>query len=103
MISKQDTLDRATEWQMRPEVGEKDYILGWVLAALASYSEMRARWILKGGTCIKKCYVETYRFSEDLDFSLLRNALYSEAAIRETLAILARIGSDLSGIDFPKI
>ena len=63
---------------------------------------MRAGWILKGGTCIKKCYVETYRFSEDLDFSLLPDASYSEAAIRETLAILARIGSELSGIDFPK-
>jgi predicted nucleotidyltransferase component of viral defense system len=74
MISKQDILDRAAEWQLRPEVVEKDYILGWVLAALASNPEMRAGWILKGGTCIKKCYVETYRFSEDLDFSLLPDA-----------------------------
>jgi predicted nucleotidyltransferase component of viral defense system len=102
MISKQDILDRATEWQLRPEVVEKDYILGWVLAALASHPETRACWILKGGTYIKKCYVETYRFSEDLDFSLLRNASYSEAAIRETLTILARIGSELSGVDFPE-
>ena len=22
----------------------------------------------KGGTCLKKCYIETYRFSEDLQF-----------------------------------
>lgn len=50
MIGKQDILDRATEWQLRPEVVEKDYILGWVLAALASHPETRARWILKGGT-----------------------------------------------------
>ena len=27
-------------------------------------------WIFKGGTCLKKCYFETYRFSEDLDFTL---------------------------------
>ena len=26
--------------------------------------------VFKGGTCIKKCYFETYRFSEDLDFTL---------------------------------
>jgi hypothetical protein len=26
MIGKQDILDRATEWQLRPEVVEKDYI-----------------------------------------------------------------------------
>jgi predicted nucleotidyltransferase component of viral defense system len=101
MISKQDILDRATEWQLLPEVVEKDYILGWVLGALASHREMRAFWILKGGTCIKKCFVETYRFSEDLDFSLLPNTPYSEAAIQEILAVLARIAGELSGVDFP--
>jgi predicted nucleotidyltransferase component of viral defense system len=26
--------------------------------------------VFKGGTCLKKCYFETYRFSEDLDFTL---------------------------------
>ena len=28
-------------------------------------------WVFKGGTCLKKCYIETYRFSEDLDFTVL--------------------------------
>ena len=102
MISKQDILDRATEWQLRPSVVEKDYVLGWLLAALASHPASRALWVLKGGTCIKKCYVETYRFSEDLDFSLLPEAPYTEAAIRETLETLAGIASELSGIDFPE-
>ncbi len=27
--------------------------------------------MFKGGTCLKKCFVETYRFSEDLDFTVL--------------------------------
>jgi hypothetical protein len=49
MIGKQDVLDRATEWQLRPEVVEKDYILGWILAALASPPEMRVGWFLKAG------------------------------------------------------
>jgi hypothetical protein len=52
MISKQDILDRATEWQLRPTVVEKDSALGWLLAALASHPATRALWILKGGTCI---------------------------------------------------
>lgn len=38
-------------------------------------SQLRSLWILKGATCIKKYYFETYRFSEDLDFSLLPEAL----------------------------
>jgi hypothetical protein len=32
----------------------------------------------KGGTCLKKCYFETYRFSEDLDFTL-SNAAHLDA------------------------
>ena len=73
MIRKQDILDRAAEWQLRPEVVEKDYVLGWLLAGIATLP-LRQHWIFKGGTSIKKCYVETYRFSEDLDFSLLVEA-----------------------------
>ena len=71
MIRKQDILDRAAEWQLRPDIVEKDYVLGWLLAGLAVHPETRTYWILKGGTCIKKCYFETYRFSEDLHISLL--------------------------------
>jgi predicted nucleotidyltransferase component of viral defense system len=70
VIRKQDILDRAAEWNLRPEVVEKDYVLGWLLAALPMADGARG-WIFKGGTCIKKCYFETYRFSEDLDFTVL--------------------------------
>ncbi len=100
MISKQDILERAREWQLRPEVVEKDYVLGWLLAAVALHEETSANWILKGGTCVKKCFFETYRFSEDLDFSLLPEAAYSEDAIRVVLGELTGIASELSGIEF---
>ena len=101
MTNKQDILDRATEWRLRPDIVEKDYVLGWLLAALAPHSETRATWVFKGGTCIKKCYFETYRFSEDLDFSLLPEAPYTEVALRAALHLVTRTASDLSGIDFP--
>jgi hypothetical protein len=29
MIAKQDILDRVTEWRLRPDVIEKDYVLVW--------------------------------------------------------------------------
>lgn len=47
MIRKQDILDRSVEWQLRPEVVEKDYVLGWLLAGLAQmpFGEL---WIFKG-------------------------------------------------------
>ena len=49
MIGKQDILDRAKEWQLRPGVVEKDYVLGWVLAALAQHPETSTRWPIGSG------------------------------------------------------
>jgi predicted nucleotidyltransferase component of viral defense system len=101
MIRKQDILDRAAEWQLRPEVVEKDYVLGWLLAALHLHAKLSATWIFKGGTCIKKCYFETYRFSEDLDFTLLGTAAYTEDEILNDVHELLRTAAELSGVEFP--
>lgn len=101
MIAKQDILDRAQEWQLRPSVVEKDYVLGWVLAAIAQHPEASERWVFKGGTCLKKCYFETYRFSEDLDFSLLPDAAYDGDALTQILREVVEIAHELSGITFP--
>jgi predicted nucleotidyltransferase component of viral defense system len=49
---------------------EKDYLLTWVLQAIAA-SPLRDLLAFKGGTAIKKIYMPDYRFSEDLDFTLL--------------------------------
>lgn len=102
MIRKQDILDRAAEWQLRPEVVEKDYVLGWLLFGLASHPESSSKWAFKGGTCIKKCYVETYRFSEDLDFSLMPDALYTEMSIRAVLVEATKTAAEKSGIELPE-
>lgn len=59
------------EWRLREEVIEKDYVLGWLLAAIAANPALRSTWIFKGGTALRKCYYETYRFSEDLDFTII--------------------------------
>ena len=49
---------------------EKDYVLTWLLLAIAN-SPLRGRLAFKGGTALKKIYEPDYRFSEDLDFTLL--------------------------------
>jgi predicted nucleotidyltransferase component of viral defense system len=59
------------EWNLRDDVIEKDYVLGWMLAATAQQPELTDTWVFKGGTCLRKCYYETYRFSEDLDFTVI--------------------------------
>ncbi len=100
MISKQDILERAQEWQLSAAVVDKDYALGWILAAVALHDDTGSGWVLKGGTCVKKCFFETYRFSEDLDFSLLPDARYTEEALRSTLLALTNVAHEMSGIEF---
>jgi hypothetical protein len=43
VIRKQDILDRAAEWGLRPEVVEKDYVLGWLLAGFEVTRSSRER------------------------------------------------------------
>lgn len=45
---------------------ERDYAQSWLLANLPKMA-------FKGGTGIRKGYIDTYRFSDDLDFTLLDN------------------------------
>ncbi len=71
MIARADLQARAREWGLTEEIVEKDYVLGWLLWGIGSHDQLRDHWVFKGGTCLKKCFVETYRFSEDLDFTVL--------------------------------
>ena len=48
---------------------DKDWALDHFLDAIYSIPDFRQKLIFKGGTCIKKCYISDYRFSEDLDFT----------------------------------
>jgi hypothetical protein len=62
-------MEFSREFGLTANVIEKDYVLGWVLAGISSHEDLGREWVFKGGTCLKKCYFETYRFSEDLDFT----------------------------------
>lgn len=50
---------------------EKDYILSWILAGIAAHLTLCPLLAFKGGTVLKKFYFKDYRYSEDLDFSLV--------------------------------
>ncbi len=50
---------------------DKDWVLGHLLNAFYSFEDIKNNFVFKGGTCLKKCYFQDYRFSEDLDFTLL--------------------------------
>ena len=50
---------------------ERDYVLAWFLTSLAGHP-LRDVLAFKGGTALRRCWFEGYRFSEDLDFTLTR-------------------------------
>jgi len=52
---------------------ERDYVLTHVLAAIAQQPAGHGV-VFKGGTALRLCYFEDYRYSADLDFSLLADA-----------------------------
>lgn len=100
MISHEDIKNLVSEWHLREDIIEKDYVIGWVLWGIGSDPDIGHKWVFKGGTCIKKCYIETYRFSEDLDFTVLPDGpIKPEELLPILKRILKRIAEE-SGIDF---
>jgi predicted nucleotidyltransferase component of viral defense system len=92
--------ERVREWGLREDVVEKDYVLGWLLWGVANDPELSEGWVFKGGTCLKKCYIETYRFSEDLDFTVLAGEPVRPDDVAPAIARVLQRVADESGIDF---
>jgi predicted nucleotidyltransferase component of viral defense system len=98
VVPAREILDLRTEWSLDAGVIEKDYVLGWLLAGIANHARLSQTWVFKGGTCLRKCYYETYRFSEDLDFTVVDGPETPE----ELAPIFREIGGwmqEVAGID----
>lgn len=102
MIDRLEVLDFSREVGLAPEIVEKDYVLGWLLGAIFSHEVLLAGWLFKGGTCLKKCYFETYRFSEDLDFTLRNPDHLQQEFLSATFFEIADWIYEQSGIELPR-
>lgn len=71
MISIDEVRRIAGALELEPRVIDQDYVLGCYLCFLGTQSIVQKKWLFKGGTALRKCYFEEYRFSEDLDFTVL--------------------------------
>ena len=100
MITKAEILELAGNFSLQPTTVQKDYVLGWVLRAI-SKNPYLSKWVFKGGTCLKKCYFETYRFSEDLDFTVPSDHTISSEEINEYLEDTINWIEENSGLTFP--
>jgi predicted nucleotidyltransferase component of viral defense system len=101
LIPKQEIMALAAELQLQAHVVEKDYALGWLLAGIAAHPAIGDQWVFKGGTCLKKCYFETYRFSEDLDFTLKDVEHLDEAFLASVFEEVSEWIYDACGLQLP--
>jgi predicted nucleotidyltransferase component of viral defense system len=64
-------------------VVERDYVLTHIMEALAQL-EPPAGLVFKGGTALRLCFYDDYRYSADLDFSLV------QLSVTDAVALLRR-------------
>lgn len=101
MIDKRELIDAASRMSLNPHVVEKDFALSWILAGIYAHEALADSWVFKGGTCLKKCFFETYRFSEDLDFTLTNEDHLNADFLNQIFAEVAEWVYENSGIEMP--
>ena len=94
MILQSEILRISEQEGVPPDTIDKNWVLGHFLAELFTNSWAQENLVFKGGTCLKKCYFEDYRFSEDLDFTLLNKDIQVTDRLLQSVcnAITQKIG-----------
>lgn len=94
MILQSEILRISEQEGVPPDTIDKNWVLGHFLAELFSNSWAQDNLVFKGGTCLKKCYFENYRFSEDLDFTLTNKNIQITDRLLQSVcnAITQKIG-----------
>jgi len=70
---------------------ERDYTQNWLLKFLPEMA-------FKGGTCLRKIYFKDYRFSDDLDFTLLEEITFAD--LEEKISNAIQHAKTESNIEF---
>jgi uncharacterized protein len=100
MIQPKVIQQKARKAKVRDSQIEKDYVLTWILYGISQQSNLYNVLSFKGGTVLKKVYFEDYRYSEDLDFTLLDDQITDHlilGSFREVFNwVLAKTNLDLA-------
>src|SRR5208282_2549793 len=69
MIDRGEILTKAEELDLHPSNVQRDYVFGWLLSGLFREDSAKGPIALKGGNGLRKGYLPSTRFSDDLDFT----------------------------------
>lgn len=80
----------AQQMKLQPKYIEKDY---WVTYALFTIfnNEIGKDTVFKGGTALTKCYQLIERFSEDIDFVVLRREGEADSKLKSKLKSISTV------------
>lgn len=94
----------------RRDLLEKDILIQKILLNLVEDDFFSKNFAFKGGTCLIKCYLGYYRFSEDIDFTWIDQPVFKDKSQKEIRRIVSdykdKVGklliniSNNSGFDF---
>jgi hypothetical protein len=79
VISRGLITQRANDEQLPAQTIERDYVLANVCADIGDLAN--ARLVFKGGTLLRLCYFDDYRYSADLDFSAIDGLTTGDAGV----------------------
>lgn len=95
MILQKEIREKSIEWGIPPDIVDKDWVLSHVLKGIFNTPDFGEHLVFKGGTSLRKCYFDDYRFSEDLDFTSLKESFEINES---TLLELSEIVFQNSGV-----
>ena len=72
----------------RIDLIEKDILLQKILLDLSKDDFFSKNLAFKGGTCLIKCYLGYYRFSEDIDFTWIDQSIFKNMSQKEVRKII---------------
>lgn len=97
MINRNEIIRRADSDGVSAATVERDYVLTHVMCGIPRH-EAAERMIFKGGTALRLCYVENFRYSADLDFSL------DHLSRDDAVAVVAETLQNLKdALEFPEL
>jgi predicted nucleotidyltransferase component of viral defense system len=97
MIIQKELIEHSEKYEVPTSTIDKDWVLGHLLNAMFCFERVKELFVFKGGTCLKKCYIQDFRFSGDLDFTLIDTDFPLDEDIIRTFLKKA---NELSGIGF---
>ena len=79
----------------RADLIEKDLILHQLLFDLSKDKFFHDNFAFKGGTCLAKCYLDYFRFSEDIDFTWKDQSVFKRKSQKEIRRYLSTVIDNL--------